>query len=203
MGKLLQDADLIKLLERLDEELAAEAQAGGCRYCKNKLHCADYERKPRGAGCWDSRHSYCCAQCRRRTTPVSVRFLGRRVYTGIVVVLMAAMTQGMTRVRVELLRRELRIDVRTLKRWREWWLGEFVKSPFWKGGRAMFTPVLKEGEMPLSLVNVFDAGSREGLVKLMRFLAPITVSGAKGGQAMQGLQEFPQRMPGDRGKWMG
>ncbi|NLS97786.1 MAG: hypothetical protein GXX96_37065 [Planctomycetaceae bacterium] len=32
--------------------------------------------------------------CRKRTTPLSVRFLGRKVYLGAVVVLVAAMRQG-------------------------------------------------------------------------------------------------------------
>jgi hypothetical protein len=35
----------------------------------------------------DRRLSLCCSQCRRRTTPPSVRFLGRRVYLAAVVVL--------------------------------------------------------------------------------------------------------------------
>ncbi|MFL9910491.1 hypothetical protein [Paraburkholderia sp. RL17-337-BIB-A] len=34
----------------------------------------------------DFRHSVCCAGCRRRTTPVSVRFLGRRVYAAAIMV---------------------------------------------------------------------------------------------------------------------
>jgi hypothetical protein len=51
-------------------------------------------RAPRGAAegldaSWDSRRSFCCAVegCRRRSTPPSVRFLGRKVYVGAIVVL--------------------------------------------------------------------------------------------------------------------
>lgn len=184
MEKILKDLDMIKLLDSLDEELAAEAKADGCRYCDNPLHCADYGRKPRGVPCWDSRYSFCCSVCRRRTTPASVRFLGRRVYAGIIVVLLAAMAQGLTRVRMEVLRRELGVDVRTLKRWREWWLAEFVESLFWKGARAVFMPLLDEAEMPLSLVDGFTAKKRDGLVKLMKFLSPITTGAGLGKQAM-------------------
>ena len=47
------------------------------------LHQAHYERKPRDAPLiWmeeKSRFSFCCGHCRRRCTPASVRFLGRRV----------------------------------------------------------------------------------------------------------------------------
>jgi hypothetical protein len=40
--------------------------------------------------------SLCCSRdgCRRRMTPPSVRFLGRRVYLGAVLVLVSAMQQG-------------------------------------------------------------------------------------------------------------
>ena len=42
------------------------------------------------------RLSFCCDRdgCRKRATPPSVRFLGRKVYLGAVVVLVAAMRQG-------------------------------------------------------------------------------------------------------------
>ena len=115
---------------------------------------------------------------------MSVRFLGRRVYAGVVVVLIAAMQYGLNGRRVEVLRKELKIDARTLKRWREWWLGEFVQSPFWKVARARFMPLLRETEMPLSLVGRFSATCCEGLVKLMRFLAPIMIGKANGGLGM-------------------
>ncbi|HRZ54915.1 MAG TPA: hypothetical protein P5525_05600 [Candidatus Paceibacterota bacterium] len=43
---------------------------------------------------WQVRFSLCCGKegCRRRNTPPSVRFLGRWVYAGLVVILVAAMT---------------------------------------------------------------------------------------------------------------
>jgi hypothetical protein len=37
-----------------------------------------------------SRLSFCCAECRKRTTSMSVRFLGRRVYLALAVVLVSA-----------------------------------------------------------------------------------------------------------------
>jgi len=184
MERLLKDEVLIKLLEKVDFELAEEVRGGGCKYCEAKLHCGDFPRKPRGVACGEWRYSFDCSQCRRRTTPVSVRFLGRRVYPGVVVVLVAAMMHGLNGRRVELLREELGIDIRTLKRWREWWLETFVGGCFWKQARARFMPLLREAEMPLSLVERFSATCCEGLVKLMRFLAPITIGKANGGLGM-------------------
>ena len=43
--------------------------------------------------------------CRRRHTPPSVRFLGRRVYAGLVVVLVSAMHHGLKPERVQMLAR--------------------------------------------------------------------------------------------------
>jgi hypothetical protein len=65
-----------------------------------------------------------------------VRFLGRKIYWGVVVVLMTAMQHGAKPTRVEILRERLGIDRRTLERWRTWWLVTFVESRFWKEARA-------------------------------------------------------------------
>jgi hypothetical protein len=59
-----------------------------------------------------------------------VRFLGRRVYAGLVVVLITTMIHGLKPPRVRRIREALQIDSRTLKRWRQWWLDQFVRSSF-------------------------------------------------------------------------
>jgi hypothetical protein len=176
VDKLLKDADLIKLLNKVDADLAETVRAGKCVHCKAKLHCDDYPRKPRGVGSWDKRYSFTCADCRKRHTPPSVRFLGRRVYAGIMVVLVAAMMHGPNAQRIGALHKALGIDLRTLKRWRQWWLEVFVKTPLWKAERSRFIPVLDELLMPYGLVESFHAKGREGLIKLMCFLAPITTN---------------------------
>ena len=81
----LADQQLHQLLEKVDWDLAEQAHQQGCLFCRGKLHRADYDRKPRGGPEWDYRYSFCCAQegCRRRRTPESVRFMGRRVYAGL------------------------------------------------------------------------------------------------------------------------
>jgi hypothetical protein len=185
MEKLLKDGRLRKLLERGDEDLARECRAGGCRVCGGVLHSATFPRKPRGlegVEAWDRRHSFCCEEegCRKRHTPPSLRFLGRRVYVSVVVVLAAAMMHGLKPHRVERLRQMAGLDAKTLERWRGWWLETFVGSGFWKGAKGRFMPPVDPKRLPLSLVEVFGARQREGLVKLLEFLAPITVPERKG-----------------------
>jgi hypothetical protein len=102
------------------------------------------------------------------------------VYVSVVVVLVAAMRHGLKPHRVERLRQVMGIDEKTLGRWRRWWMETFVQSRFWKGAKGRFMPPVDEMCMPLSLVETFGARKREGMVKLLEFLAPITEPGRKG-----------------------
>jgi hypothetical protein len=174
--KHLADQELFQLLEKVDADLTEEARSKGCPLCGGKLHRSDYDRKPRGGPQWDLRFSLCCARegCRRRQTPPSVRFMGRRVYAGLVVVLVSAMLHGLKPERVELLREALDIDRRTLERWRQWWLVTFVDSSFWREARARFLPPLCLKTMPLSLCKSFEIERRDRLLGLLQFLSPIT-----------------------------
>lgn len=172
----LADQRLYQLLEKVDGDLVEEVRHQGCIHCQGKLYRSDYERKPRGGPPWEVRFSLCCGRegCRRRKTPPSVRFLGRRVYAGLVVVLVGAMTHGLKPERVRCLREALGIDRRTLERWRQWWLGSFVNSSFWRAARARFMPPLCPQTMPLSLCLSFEVEKRQRLMELLLFLAPIT-----------------------------
>jgi hypothetical protein len=175
----LADQPLHELLEKVDSELAEKVRQDGCLHCSGKLHRAKYKRKPRGGPKADEevyRDSFCCDQegCRKRHTPPSVRFLGRRVYRGLVVVLVSAMHHGLKPERVRALRESLGIDRRTLERWRAWWLETFVQSSFWKAARARFMPLLCEKTLPLSLGQKFGIERRDRLLDLLKFLGPVT-----------------------------
>ena len=77
-------AALWPVLTKIDADLAEQVWIEGCMHCGGALHRADYPRKARGVNVESRRHSFCCAreECRRRETPGSVRFLGRKVYAG-------------------------------------------------------------------------------------------------------------------------
>ena len=120
---LLADQLLPQLLEKVDQDLAEMIRVQGCVHCGGKLHSARIRRKARGLPegmTWDWRFSFCCDQegCRRRATPPSVRFLGRKVYAGFVVVLLAAMRHGLSVARMERLREITGVHPRTVQRWR-------------------------------------------------------------------------------------
>ncbi len=198
---LLRDAGLYDQLLTFDHDLAAEARAAGCRLCGGTLHSARYPRKPRG-GLDDlgpdyvTRLSFCCAVdgCRRRTTPPSVRYLGRRVYLGAVVVLVTAMLGGITATRAAQLREWLGVSVRTLKRWRVWWRETFVTSPFWRGAQGRFMPPVGIEALPASLLERFAGDERARLLHALTFLTPLTTRRAdrRAGSVM--ADSHPQTM---------
>jgi hypothetical protein len=185
---LPRDASFWSFLFAVDEELAAAARKQGCS-CGGRLHAANYPRKPRG-GCenlpesYNYRLSFCCDRdgCRKRTTPRSVRFLGRKVYLGAVVVLVAAMRQGRTRRRVRELSKLFGADRRTIARWRVFWGEHFPRTPFWKVARGRFMRKLAVADLPRALLEAFihNGDSTEDWERLLRFLSPITITGALG-----------------------
>lgn len=180
--RLLQDVRFYGVLLQVDGDIAEAAREAGCRKCEGgALHSATYSRKPRGAGCglpdgYDRRYSFCCAEegCRKRTTPSSVRFLGRRVYLGGVVVLASALQCGITPVRARKLRELFGASLETLERWRLWWMDAFVESDFWREARGDFSTPVEEAELPASLLERFLGSAGQRLLALLRFLAPLT-----------------------------
>lgn len=181
---VLQDASFHALLLRLDADLASESRSRGCT-CGGVLHQANYVRKPRGgpkglAPEHDVRFSFCCAEdgCRRRTAPPSLRFLGRKVYFGAVVVLVAALRHGATSERVRELRRFVGVSRRTLERWRRWWRTAFAESRFWRETSGAFMPPVDATQLPASLLERFSGGLEAKLLALLRLLGPITGAGA-------------------------
>ncbi len=174
----------------IDKDLAETARKKGCR-CGGHLHCAHYPRKPRGtpeqlteAQC--VRLSFCCDRdgCRKRVTPPSVRFLGRKVYLGAVVVLVSAMRQGPSPRRVHELSERFGADP------------THHRTPGRSSGSANSFPKLTSGSRHVhfcyhssrssvrvpysSLVNAFvdDSDSDASWSRLLCFLAPISSPGA-------------------------
>lgn len=165
---ILFDPRLHVMLFRIDSEVADEVQGKGCK-CGGPLDVANYPRKPRAPGNlgpeYSKRFSFCCRRCRRRATPVSVRFLGRRVHLFPVVVLGTALSAGISRSRLAVLRKELGVDRRTLERWRTWWREVFPRV------RSCFSPPI-DGSGPHSLVVRVTSGLH-ALIDVLRVLAPI------------------------------
>jgi hypothetical protein len=178
---LFADQRLYDHLLLLDRELCERARRAGCPQCAGRLHSASYPRKPRGIppGLDDATHrrrlSLCCAGCRKRVTPPSVRFLGRRVYSGVVMVLACVRTLNAARLRE--LKVLLGVDRRTLQRWRRWWRESLLRSSWWRSAQARFLPPLEEQQLPGALLERFEAADPvRRLAHVLAFLAPLSVA---------------------------
>ena len=176
---LLYDRKFLALLLRIDQDLAAQTRAGGCR-CGGTLHRADYPRKPRGCPVevrpdYSSRLSFCCSVCRRRATSVSVRFLGRRVYLALAVVLVPARRAGPAAAAAARLGLELGVDRRTVARWRDWWREQFPLTPLWRWAGAWFMPPVPQAQLPGELIERFTGPAHETLMRLLVWLCPVSV----------------------------
>jgi hypothetical protein len=179
----LTDANFYRLLFEIDESLAEEVRARGCD-CGGRLHSARYPRKPRGIrsalDASDARRlSFCCARdgCRRRHTPASVRFLGRKVYLGVIVVLLTALQHGLTVQRRDQLIEALDVSPQTLWRWRRWWRERFVQSRCWRALAGQFVPPLATACLPGSLLErLRGTVLSERLVQLLVLLSPVTTA---------------------------
>lgn len=177
--QILRDTRFYELLLEFDRRIADAAHAVPCRECGAKLHWGSYGRKPRAVPAdlgpeHLRRFSLCCARdgCRTRETPGSLRFLGRKVFLGAMVVLISAMQSGLNPARLKRLKALVGVSRRTVLRWRDWWHTVFAESPFWRAHRAL-APTANTADLPASLLQSFDGTIERQLISLLRFLAPV------------------------------
>jgi hypothetical protein len=178
--EILRDTRFYELLLEFDRQIADAAHAGPCRECGWKLHWGSFGRKPRGVPAdlgpeHLRRFSLCCAKdgCRTRETPSSLRFLGRKVFMGAMVVLISAMQSGLNPARMKRMKALVGVSRRTVMRWRDWWCTVFTMSPFWRAHGAL-APAARDADLPALLLQSFEGATLQQLISLLRFLAPIT-----------------------------
>lgn len=189
---VLRSASFLRSLLDLDLKTAAHVRAGHCCHCGGPLCRADYPRKPRGVPEelreeFSRRLSLCCGAegCRKRTTPPSVRFLGRRVYIGVTFVLLSMLRHGATDERVAQLRREFHgafpADQSTLAWWREWWQHVLPASCFWRVARSQLRSPLLATDLPAGMVQRFVGDAAQQLASTLKFLSPLSTSSGLSG----------------------
>lgn len=180
------DSRFYQFLFRIDQEIADEVQQNGCAHCGGRLHVACYPRKPRGCALDEScksRLSFCCASdgCRRRCTPPSVRFLGRKVYLGAMVILVMAMQHGLSAKRRRQLIEQLDLYPQTLSRWRVWWRRIFPASRCWQANQGQFMPPVDISRLPGALLGrLSGANLRHRVCQLLVMLMPLSTSSWSG-----------------------
>ena len=181
---LLRDGRFFDFLFRCDQDLAREARRGACPRCGGPLHQANYARKPRGGAIAVGspqalRLSFCCGRegCRRRLTPPSLRFLGRRVYLGAALILVSALRSGARSKSARELQQSVGVSPRTLRRWRRWWQVLLPRTPFWRAGRGRLREPIRSRDLPQALLERFAGDRKRQLLALLRWLTPLAGGG--------------------------
>lgn len=182
--------EFFEALTAIDEAILKKATAEACPFCQGPLYRGDYPRKPRGgllgvaAEGFDRRFSLCCGRegCRRRATPPSVRFLGRRVYIGAVVIVASVMAIAMTMASVA--RSKTGIAPRTLRRWSRWWRGSFVKSDVFRELSGRIAKAARRRALPASILSKMSGDPCARVAMLLRWLAPLTTRSTPNGSRL-------------------
>jgi hypothetical protein len=178
--------EFFTMLEQHDEGVARRVAVEGCPRCDGPLHRGDYDRKPRGALIAPAgeefvrRFSLCCGRegCRKRATPPSLRFLGRRVYLGAVVLVASMLAQALgTEGSV---RRVTGVPARTTKRWLGWWQGPFLSTAVLVAVQARLVGVDTK-ELPASIVAKLPGTWQQRVRVVLEFLAPLTTGSLPAG----------------------
>lgn len=192
--KLLTDVKFLRDLFGEDWRIAAQVRREGCPHCQGLLHQAHYPRKVRGIAeeaseYFERRFSFCCARCRRRQTPPSLRFQSRAVYAAL-----AVLVAGVLAVQASVAEamRQVGARRRTVGRWRRWFRQELPGSDWWKRHSGQFREPPDAQRMPLSLLEqIAGATESERVARALRLL-----SGAR----FSMVDAFTQRMPDSAGR---
>jgi hypothetical protein len=111
--------------------------------------------------------------CRRRSTPPSLRFLGRRVYLEAVVLI--ASIFGLGDSPAKQLRRRTGVPARTERRWLSWWQTTFVSTSIFIALQARTVGKVSIAQLPLSMLELFERNSPEATLQVTsKYLAPLT-----------------------------
>jgi hypothetical protein len=184
------EAKFLVGLGEIDVAYARKVRETGCEHCGGPLDRADYPRKPRGglgeaAVAFERRCSFCCRLdgCRKRATPPSLRFLGRKVYVAVWVVVASVAGRSARLTGPDRARRVHGVPTRTVLRWLDWWQTAFALGAVWSEAKALFATPVEIGLLPVSLLERFECGPG-ALEKMLRFTAPITTASVRARMAM-------------------
>lgn len=181
-------------LTAIDAAILARVGSEGCRFCGGPLHRGDYARKPRGglvaaaAEAFARRYSLCCGRegCRRRATPPSVRFLGRRVYVGAAVI--AASVIALAQKTPRATTRKTGVPARTVGRWLQWWREVFVATAVFVQLSARLLPAVDRLRLPASILERLSVDAPTRVRRMLGWLAPITTTSTlDGSRWLRGL----------------
>jgi hypothetical protein len=188
---LLSNVIFLRSLLDLDLRTAGDVQARPCR-CGGPLHRASYPRVPLGLipeelqDSFSRRQSFCCgsADCRQRTTPPSVCFLGRRQYFAATFVILSMLRHGVTDQRTKDFHALAPAEDRTLARWRDWWCCVLPATSFWRAAGGRFATAIRSDDLPDGLLARFVGDPAQRMTALLQFLSELSTTSCRSRSAI-------------------
>jgi hypothetical protein len=91
-----------------------------------------------------------------------LRFLGRKVFFSVVVLLVPVLREGPKGERLHRLQEWFQVSPRTVRRWQRWWREDFGRSPGMTRFQGLYAEPVERGDLPGSLLLVFRRFSQAG-----------------------------------------
>jgi hypothetical protein len=180
LSELLKNKNLFYHLYTIDKNIAEQYRQMPCSYCGGALYFANYLRKPRGEpeGVSEKcfiRFSLCCGTegCRHRVMPPSCRFMGRKIYWHVVILVILSDWHNKA-TNIFKLSKLFGISRNTIGRWIVFYQDIFPSNPQWQLIRGQVAASIKSNELPANLVNYFlsfKSSAKEALVSCLSFLS--------------------------------
>ena len=180
LSDLLKKKSFFHHLHIIDKNIAEQYREMPCPHCGGPLHFANYPRKPRGEPdglpkeCF-LRFSLCCGSegCRRRIIPPSCRFLGRKVYWHVAILVIILEYQN-KEISIFKLAKRFNVSRNTISTWVGFYQDIFPDSPEWQRIRGQIAAFIKNNELPASLINYFlslKSSAKDALISCLKFLS--------------------------------
>ena len=184
MQGILNNSNYYYELYEADYQISEEIKAKGCPHCTGPLHQANYPRSPRGAPegidqKYHIRFSLCCGVegYRKRLTPPSLRIMGAKVYSSMIIVLIFLCkgnhNQKISAINAHYLS-EWTLSEETVRRWQHYWQHQFPASLFYKKQSSLLQ--LPRSSLPISLLKQFKGTLACQLFHLLQHLLPLSTS---------------------------
>jgi hypothetical protein len=180
LSEPLKNKSLFNHLYTIDKKIAEKYRQMPCPYCNGPLHFANYLRKPRGEpeGVLEEcfiRFSLCCGKegCRHRIMPPSCRFMGRKIYWHVVILVILSDWHNKP-TNIFKLSKLFSVSRNTIDRWIAFYQDVFPSSQQWQLIRGQVAASIKDNELPANLVNYFlnlKSCAKDALVSCLKFLS--------------------------------
>jgi hypothetical protein len=144
--QIIIKSKFFSLLFKVDKDLSEQLKKTLSPCYGMRLHVGHYLRKVRGIDDIENAHnikfSFNCSKCRSRVNPTSLRFFNRIIFASSFFILISALMNN-NDYDLKLAAKKFDIDIKTLKRWKSWWIEVFPATEIFKKLQGHFSTLIE------------------------------------------------------------